>query len=42
LILFAWMMLGLRGFAMMLGIANYMDPMMARQALPGAEQVNWT
>jgi hypothetical protein len=23
------------------GIANYMDPMMARQALPGAEQVNW-
>jgi hypothetical protein len=24
------------------GIANYMDPMMARQALPGGEQVNWT
>jgi hypothetical protein len=24
------------------GILNYMDPMMARQALPGGEQVNWT
>ena len=24
------------------GIQNYMDPMMARQALPGGEQVNWT
>ena len=24
------------------GIANYMDPMMARQALPGGEQVYWT
>ena len=23
-------------------IQNYMDPMMARQALPGGEQVNWT
>lgn len=24
------------------GISNYMHPMMARQALPGGEQVNWT
>ena len=24
------------------GIDNYMDPMMARQALPGGEQVDWT
>jgi hypothetical protein len=24
------------------GISNYMYPMMARQALPGGEQVNWT
>ena len=24
------------------GIANYMDPMLARQALPGAELMNWT
>ena len=23
-------------------IQNYMDPMMARQILPGGEQVNWT
>ena len=23
-------------------IQNYMDPMMARQVLPGGEQVNWT
>jgi hypothetical protein len=24
------------------GISNYMYPIMARQALPGGEQVNWT
>ena len=24
------------------GISNYMHPIMARQALPGGEQANWT
>ena len=24
------------------GISNYMHPMMARQALPGGEEVSWT
>ena len=25
-----------------IGISNYMHPMMARQALPGGEEVSWT